>query len=564
MMLKYSFLISFTIAVSNLQLNAQGLEWVKQMGSVNMEYPYSMTLDGSGNVYTTGRFQGTVDFDPGVGVVNLTATGNYDIFISKLDSSGNYIWAKQVGGIDEDCGRSIVTDVFGNVYITGYFKGTVDFDPGSGVFNLTSSGYHDIFISKLDAFGNFVWAKQMGGAGPDYSYSIDLDVYGNIYTTGTFQGTADFDPGVGANNFTSLGGEDIFISKLDVFGNYVWAKQMGGISQDFGVFTSLDAFGNVYITGSFKATADFDPGAGITNFTSAGSEDAYITKLDTSGNFVWAKQLGGTGWDRGNFLVFDALGNIYITGTFQDTVDFDPGVNVFNLTSAGNEDAYITKLDASGNFVWAKQLGGTGSDYGFSIAIDDSGNLYTAGYFQGVADFDPGSNIFNLTSMGSYDVFISKLDASGNFIWAKQLGGTGSDGAQSIAVDAAGYVYTTGGFEGIADFDPETTTFNLTSAGFTDIFIHKMGQTISSISENSLTRGLIVFPNPSSGHFSIEFDDEFDDISIIVYDLIGKEVFRKKSSLRNIIEFSIDGHSGIYFIKLEADNERALLKVIKE
>ena len=138
--------------------------------------------------------------------------------------------------------------------------------------------------------------------------------------------------------------------------------------------------------------------------------------------FQSAKQMGGTGSDYGNSIVLDGSGNVYTTGFFEAAVDFDPGVGVANLTSTGAWDVFINKLDASGNFLWAKKLGGVGNDVAYSIALDGSGNIYTTGFFEGTADFDPGIGVVNLTSAGGWGIFISKLDASGNFLWAKQLG----------------------------------------------------------------------------------------------------------------------------------------------
>lgn len=175
--------------------------------------------------------------------------------------------------------------------------------------------------------------------------------------------------------------------------------------------------------------------------------------------------MGGTLYDHGYGIALDGLGNVYTTGHFKDTCDFDPGVGTFDLISAGLDDIFISKLDILGNFVWAKQIGESSTDVGTSIVVDDSGNVYSAGYFYGVADFDPGSGTTNLTSAGAYDEFVLKLNTSGNFIWAKNMGGMATDIAKSIAVDVAGNVYTTGQFQGTADFDPNSGILNLTSAG---------------------------------------------------------------------------------------------------
>ncbi len=172
------------------------LKWAIQTGGPDADEAYSITTDANGNVYTTGYFRGTVDFDPGAGTFYLKSSLLMDIYIQKLDSSGNFLWAKQMGGKANDFGSSISTDDKGNIYTIGWFGGTIDFDPGAGITNLVSSGHSDIFIQKLDSAGNLLWVKQMGGNGIDYGLSISIDAKGNIYTTGDFTDTVDFNPGV--------------------------------------------------------------------------------------------------------------------------------------------------------------------------------------------------------------------------------------------------------------------------------------------------------------------------------------------------------------------------------
>ncbi len=406
---KYIFLFIFITNVAY----SQNLTWVKQIGGTTNDYGNTVKVDASGNVYTTGAYQGLVDFDPGASTYTLSSAGGTDIFVSKLDANGNFLWAKSLGGNGGDIAYSIAFDGSGNVYTVGNFVGTADFDPGIGVSNLTSYGGNDIFVVKLDAAGNFVWAKQMGGTLQDFGYSIALDLPGNIYLTGNFQTTSDFDPGVGTYTLTSNGNDDIFISKLDPLGNFVWANQIGGAFNDFVHSISLDGSGNVLTTGNFIGKVDFDPGVGIFNITPSGSSDIFVSKLNSSGNFVWAKNMGGSFNDLSYALTLDAIGNVYTTGLFTGTADFDPGVGTYTLTSSGGNDIFVSKLDVSGNFLWAAQMGGTATaESGFSIKLDGSGNVYTTGYFQGVADFDPGLAIYSLTSAGGFDIFISKLDVN--------------------------------------------------------------------------------------------------------------------------------------------------------
>ena len=544
--------------------NAQSptFKWAKGMGGTLNDFGSSVRIDGSGNVYSTGGFGGTVDFDPGAGTFNLTATAGFNTFILKLDASGNFVWAKSIGGNSR--GVSLALDASGNIYTTGFIDGTADFDPGTGTFNLTSAS-SDIFILKLNSSGNFVWAKLIGGTSYDVVASMALDASGNVYTCGAFAGVVDFDPGSGIFNLTSIGTIDIFISKLDASGNFVWAKGIGAaLGDNRGSNISVNAAGNVIATGSFKGTVDSDPGAGVFNLTSAGMSDILILKLSSAGDFVWAKQIGGTLNDAGKAIT-DGTGNIYTIGNFSDIVDFDPGSSTFNLTSAGGIDAFISKFDASGNFVWAKRMGGTLDDGGVSIALDASGNIYTTGLFKGTVDFDPGTSSFNLTSVGDYDIFISKLDASGNFVWATCFGGTLSDNANSIALDVSGNILSTGYFNGTADFDPSGGIFNLTSAGSYDIFLSKMSQTTGGILENDAASNITIYPNPTNGMLNVECSMlNSGELKLQVLNSMGQIVLEENAIQHS--QFTVQHlPDGLYLVKVLNNNTLvATQKIIKK
>ncbi len=554
--------IVFAVILLNYSVGtAQGivLNWAIGIGGTGADVGNSITTDAYGNTYTIGNFSGTLDFDPSPkGTYNLTSAGGTDIFIQKLDANGNFVWAKRMGGTSDDAVTSIIIKGT-NIYTTGYFQKTVDFNPSSATFNITSAGLSDIFIQKLDVNGNFVWAKAMGGPDWDVGNSISTDEDGNIYTTGGFIDKVDFDPSEGTYNLTSASGYyDIFIQKLTSSGNLIWAKAMGGMSSDVGYSIITDAYGNTYTTGSFSGTADFDPSAGTYNLTSAGSYDIVIQKLDASGNFVWAKRMGGTDWDGCYSISTDDSGNVYTTGFFWRTADFDPSDGTYNLTSAGSTDIFIQKLDANGNFVWAKALGGIYTDIAYSISTDPSGNIYTAGSFQGTADFDPSTHTYYLTSAGSIDIFIQKLDANGNFVWAKRMGGTSDDAGTSISTNASNKIYITGYFNETADFDQFVTTTKLTSAGGPDIFIAKYTQTSTGISDLSIN-GISIYPNPTSGIVHIYTGNQ----KIKRIKLFNSEGQLIQEYFAN--DFSVSNFpDGVYLIKIETDNLILTRKLIKQ
>lgn len=484
--------------------------WAKGVGSIDEDRGRDITVDANGNIYTVGFFNGTVDFDPSASIFNLISAGNNDIFITKMDKDGNFIWAKQMGGAGYDSGFGITLDSNGNIYTTGYFFDTADFDPSTSTANLISAGMEDTFVTKLDNNGNFLWAKRIGGANYNVGNDIVVDLNNNVYFTGYFSGTTDFDPGAGtaeliAPNFSTT---NIFVAKLDSNGSFIWAKSMTGTEPGYGYSIALDSNNNVYTTGTFMGTVDFNPGASTYNLTSAGFYDAAISKLDSNGNFVWAKQIGGTDIDDGGNIGIsvDSNNNIYITGTFQGTADINPNAaGIFNLTSAGISDVFVTKLGSAGEFVWGTSMGGTNWDISSDISTDANGDVYITGYFNGTADFDPSTSIFNLNSNGNYDIFAVKLNNNGTFNWAKGMGGTDDDRASSLFTGADG-IYITGGFNGVADFDPGMGTSNINSAGSFDIFISKLEQDIAPF-VSTVTRASTSPTSAASVDFTVTFSE---------------------------------------------------------
>ncbi|MFA6243948.1 MAG: SBBP repeat-containing protein [Candidatus Hydrogenedentales bacterium] len=453
--------------------NAASLDWARMLdSSVQCTVNY-IAIDGSGNVYTSGVFLGTGDFDPGEGVYSLTSGAQGDVFISKLDSSGNFVWARKMGGAGYDVGFVVAVDGSGNVYAAGHFEGTADFDPSDGTFNLVSSGNSDAFVVKLNAAGDLVWVDKFGGTGDDKGYGIAVDTSGNVLATGYFNGTADFDPSGGTFNLVSSGASDVFVAELSSNGALVWAKKIGGFSYDHGMAITVDETGAVYTTGNFQVTTDFDPGAGVQNLVSAGATDIFVCKWDTDGGYLWAKSAGGPSNDAGRAIALDSAHNVYIAADFAETADFDPGLGVHNLVSAGNLDTGVLKLDANGGFVWAGGMGGITADFAEGIAVDSSSNVYVSGQFESSGDFDPGVNTAELTAQGGPDGYIVKLHSDGTYRWAKSIGGVGAGTFSSgLALDTFRYIYTGGQFTGDINFgDPGTSQL---TGGVNDGFVAKL------------------------------------------------------------------------------------------
>jgi uncharacterized protein (AIM24 family) len=474
----------------NLFAQQPNFSWAHSIGDEYADQGTSIAIDSDGYIYSTGSFQGSVDFDPSSNELILTSNGltgvnsALDIFVTKTSSTGELIWAKNIGGSGNDNGAHILVDENGYIYITGSFHGTVDFNTGTGTASLTSLGNSDVYTLKLDNNGDFIWVKHFGGTGDNEGIANALDDEGNIYVIGAFQATINADIQTGSNVLTSLGNDDTFIVKLSNEGNVLWAKQFGGIDYVQANAVAVDSDENVYIAGGFRGTVDINPGAIQYNKTSApGNYEIFLTKLTANGEFVWAEQFGGPalGMDVIYDMTIDMDGNIYATGTFQETIDFDPSTNTNELTAG--IDAFILKLTSSGEFVWANQIGS--SDYsgfatGRGIFVNNQNQVFTTGHFQGTVNFDLSANDFELTSFGNYDIYITQLNADGSFAWVKQAGGSNIDIGYDIATDSNGNIYTIGVFQDNADFNPENGGHVLNSNGLSDIFLQKLGSCIAT------------------------------------------------------------------------------------
>jgi len=364
-----------------------------------------VALDGSGNVYATGSLQGTVDFDPGLGTSDLTSQGDLDIFVMKLDSLGNLVWAKNMGGAGTDGGQAIGVDSQGNVYTAGRFQGTVDFDPGPVTHNMTGTGFENsyTFLSKLDSSGNYVWAKVLSGESDNQHLAVTPA--GDAYVAGDFLKTMNFGPGFSLTNAGYHGTNDVYIAKYSSAGTLAWARRVGGIGDDAVGGIAVDDAGALYAAGSFAGTADFDPGAAVSNLTSAGGDaDAYILKLDAAGKFVWARRVGGSGADTGSAVAVTSAHEVYFAGTsLSADANFSPCPVPCPIQGGGG---FVVKLDALGHFVWDLSSGSGVADAGLVAA---SGGVFLTGSLTESRDFDPSDGTFTVTPVGDSDVFVAKM-----------------------------------------------------------------------------------------------------------------------------------------------------------
>jgi len=392
----------------------------------------------------------------------LTSAGGYDIYVAKFSGvDGAHLWSRRFGSTSHDVGYGIAADGSGNVLVSGYIQGTVDFGGGP----LTSAGSYDIFVVKLSgANGAHLWSKRFGDTDYDLGYDVAADTSGNVLLAGNFSGTVDF----GGGPLTSAGSRDIFVAKFSgADGSHLWSKRLGAADYDVPYAVAADGSGNVIVTGSFYDTVDFGGGP----LTSAGSYDIFVAKFSgVDGAHLWSRQFGGPNQDTGNGVAVDGSGNVLVTGEFMGPVNFGGGP----LTSAGSFDIFVAKFSGvDGTHLWSKRFGDTGDDGGRPIAVDGSGNVLVTGYFCGTVDFGGGP----LTSAACGDIFVAKFSGvDGAPLWSKRFGGTSHDAGNGVAVDGSGNAMVTGSFQNTVDFDGEV----LTSAGAYDIFVMKLASGITN------------------------------------------------------------------------------------
>lgn len=320
------------------------------------EGPAMMVIDALGNICLTGRYKGTVDFDPGSGNKKLTSNGQWG-YVLKLDNNGNFQWAKNIA-TDTVVGdivvpRSIATDASGNLYISGDFMGTVDFNPDTTTTYNLSDSVQKAFLLKLASDGSFQWVKKIGGednnpiSSYNYANAVAVDGASNILLTGSFMGTIT----MGATTLVSNGYSDIFITKLDASGNYLWAKSIGNTwDSERATRLTVDAANNIYIAGTYKGGLDFDPGAYVKNITSDGALDAFLLKLNTHGMFAWAKSFGGSDNSERIYSVAAKDNSVYVVGRFMTQINCDnDGSYYINAAYIGSGtpryDGWIAKVN---------------------------------------------------------------------------------------------------------------------------------------------------------------------------------------------------------------------------
>jgi hypothetical protein len=470
-----AWLWAVSVGGSNISSNANG---------------YGIAIDGSGNALVTGSFYATVTFATSTAAISLTSAGGKDIFVAKFGGSdGACAWAVQAGGTNDDTGAGIAVDGSGNALVTGNFYGTANFGTSSLVATGNNNYTSDVFVAKLGGSdGTCAWAVRAGGTNSDGGNSIAIDGSGNALVTGSFSGTASFGT---VNLVSSLGYSDIFVAKFGgADGACTWAVQAGGSSvnsYDSGTSIAVDGSGNALVTGLFYGTASFGTSPTATSLVAAGpsgssggSSDVFVAKFGgADGTCAWAVRAGGTSGDISFGIAVDGSGNALVTGSFASTASFGTSPAATNLTAVNvNSDVFVAKFEpVAGTCAWAVRAGGSGSDAGYGIAVDGSGNPLVTGQFQATASFATTADANTIPSypggivrgIGTGMFAVRLAGSTGAWQTPAQANSGGTSTGRATATDAAGNQYITGEFSGNIVLGSTT----LVSAGVSDVFVAK-------------------------------------------------------------------------------------------
>ncbi|KAF0174668.1 MAG: hypothetical protein FD161_3499 [Limisphaerales bacterium] len=443
-----SAVATLTVTVRTNLPAAAEVVWVRHAGGPHHDRGSGVALDPTGNAFVTGTFGELFPAGPSAaagtfGTNSLAANGRKQFFVAKLDAAGNYLWVRTASGTAEHEGFAVASDASGNAFVSGSFNGAATF----GTNALVSAGSGDLFLTKLDGAGNFLWAAQAGRTNTGFWAALTVDAAGDAWWSGTFGGRLN----LGTNSLASAGGNDLFLARLSGAGDVLWAGRYGGTNDDQVWSLALEPGGaNLYLAGTFRTNTTFD----ATNLTGSGFSDGFVTKVSTNGAVQWALAAAGSGFDETLGVAADA-GGVYFTGSSSGTNFTVGALAVTNL--AGGGYGYLAKVNSNGVPVWLRRLNDSGG--GHAVAVDPGGNPVVAGWLT-LPAFDQ-------------EVFVARLDASGNPLGVAVAGGAGSDIAYGVAANADG-VYLTGAFEaeslGGATFGANL----LAGLGNSDIFIARL------------------------------------------------------------------------------------------
>jgi len=464
---------------------------------------------------------------------------------------------------------SIAVSEDGFIHVAGGFSGDTDFDPGENTQILSSNGFSDIFVLKLNQEGQLIWVNSYGSTYLDVAHSLAIDMNGNVFITGYFTEAIDFNPGPDSYILTPIGVKNSFVLKLNSEGEFLWvAGIVGGFNESYSI--AVDNWGNSYTVGKFLSNVDFDPG--IEYFTIPwipGGFSAFIVKLDSLGNFVWVKDFQGSNHNEPVSVDVNDNGEILIGGYFSPGTDIDPGEEELYYNYTANLNAFLIKLSSDGHLLWSAPILSQYPSRISAISFGADGAMYAAGLFGNELDFNPGfSNGILINALNQTGFFIAGYDPNGDFISANHLG-VGPNSTRwthGIAIGPDSEILVTGYFTQSLDLSSIIGGNTVTSVGGSDIFIFSFNHSTTSV-YNAKVGEFNVFPNPATDRVVIASNsfNNSSEVSVMIYNLSGQLLFNRQYFPSDFIEFDPGLPSGYYLLKVvEAGGSEFTTKLVLE
>jgi hypothetical protein len=555
-------LLFYSLIFTSFSALSQAPAWQWGTGDVAKFWPSGLQAGSSGKLYFCGSFYDSLT----LGTFNFTTNGDYDISIAQFDTSGNALWAKIISG-EKSEGAGLAADGNGNVYLAGNFSSkqlTIGAVTHTNVQTSSQSyDFTDLFITKLDPTGNFLWSKTYGTWKQEYLTSLAVDRSGNLLVTGYFY---DLPLVFGTTTLTSMSPgtvcQQAFVAKLDPSGNIIWAKRFGSSENSYDVYggqITTDGSRNIIISGGYVNSAIF----GTSTLTgTAGDIDVYVTKLDSTGNVIWVKNIQGPQYQFTSSIKTDKQDNIYILG--EPGLSASVGSNTY--TSCGGTDVLLTKYDPNGNVLWVKLIGTQDDELANDICMDNGNNIYITGKSLNDSIRINGQTVF--VSADTIGAFIMKLNSQGNSLWLKAVEGNTSHIGILVEVSNDGDLFFSGTGFSSAIFGQDTISGSSTPMTPAFIFslakmhVHNSVITVGT-KDAEQVHGLTVYPNPASDEIEV-FSREDPVESLIISDLSGR-ILQSELNRHGVSPFHITlppVENGVYLLTQKSASSVLTSKII--
>ena len=548
-MKKYKFVLLILLSTF-LKVNAQTWQWAKQGGSTSIDRLSHLCTDANGNSYIIGSFGFSNVITDYMIFDNDTVFNNgvNQIFLVKYSASGTVVWTKSIGGNNpnqgngssyEYAGQIIYDSGSNSLLMTGNFLGSVTFG------STTLYGNGDLFLTKLDLNGNFIWTTGIYCNSNLYTTTITTDGIGNIYLGGGNSDSAYF------TQFKISAGN--YLAKYDSSGICIWAKStfIGAGAHNLKINNNdLFVLGNIS-----NDTAQIDTANYISNL----STNMFFARFDTGGNLKWIKYPSSTVGVFSYSMDMDGIGNFYIAGGFQNNVNFDGNT----LSNSNTNDLFIIKYDSNGNVIWLRQGNASNSTYAMQVATTTDGSTYVGGVITGSASIGP----FTINSISNNDHFIVRYSSSGDCLGVAQLTGISRFGF-NISTDNLGNCIVAGEFSSPTPINIGTTT--LTAVYASDVFIAKLDAiTVIENVNKSMRNSLVIYANPNAGKCNITVPDDFlheKNLTLSIYDNTGKLIQQQTLQMNDgIIKLNLEAEAkGTYSVILSNSSKAYNGKIVFE